>query len=182
MKQLNSSKKKATNLTAYTIGHSNRPLNKFIDILKSFKINCIVDVRSIPRSFHNPQFNKDDLKNILKKEKIKYVHLKNLGGLRHTKKKSTNTGWKKASFRGFADYMQTPSFKKGLKILINYTSRYRVAIMCAEALPWHCHRSMISDALIINKIKVENIFSKNIKKRHSLTSFAKVQNSNIIYS
>jgi uncharacterized protein (DUF488 family) len=183
MKILKSSpKKNPEKYIVYTIGHSNRSLDKFIAILRHYNIDCIVDVRSIPKSFHNPQFNKDSFKIDLKKQKIKYFHLKGLGGLRHAKKDSVNTGWNNASFRGFADYMQTPAFRKALKTLVKYISKYRVAIMCAESLPWHCHRSLISDALIINKIQVEDIFSKTIKKSHFLTSFAKVKNSNIIYA
>lgn len=181
MKPIKKTEKKQLEDIVYTIGHSKRPLEEFIDILKRYKINYLIDIRTIPKSFHNPQFNMQFLKAELKKHKIKYVHLKGLGGLRHTKKDSINTGWEKASFRGFADYMQTELFQKALKKLIKYISKNRVAIMCAEALPWHCHRSLVSDALIINKIEVIDIFSKTSNKIHVLTSFAKIKEGKITY-
>jgi uncharacterized protein (DUF488 family) len=166
----------------YTIGHSNRTIEYFVDLLQAFEIELVVDIRTIPRSRHNPQFNQDALKKALKKQHIEYVHLKRLGGLRHAKKDSLNTGWQNASFRGFADYMQTAEFKAGLKELIAFAKEKRCAILCAEAVPWRCHRSLIADALTVKRWKVMHIQSKKMAKRHALTSFLKVAGRKLIYT
>lgn len=159
----------------YTIGHSTYPLAEFIDILHYFDIKHVVDIRTVPRSRHVPWFNKDSFANALKKENIAYDHLDKLGGLRKTSASSINTGWHNASFRGFADYMQTASFFEGLKELHTYIhSDYGTVIMCAEALPWRCHRSLIGDAELVRHTEVLNIFNKGQVKPHKLTSFAVV--------
>jgi uncharacterized protein (DUF488 family) len=165
----------------YTIGHSNRPIEEFIQILQSYKIVTVVDVRTIAASRHNPQYNKDDLRNSLSWEDIGYIHLKGLGGLRHTTKASVNTAWNNASFRGYADYMQTSQFKENLDLLIHMLKDKPTAIMCAEALPWRCHRSLIGDALLILNITVIDIINEKNSKHHLLTSFAKVEEQRIIY-
>jgi uncharacterized protein (DUF488 family) len=162
-----------------TIGHSIRPLAEFIKMLEAHGIKKVVDVRSIARSRHNPQFNKDLLPEAL--GKIGYIHLSGLGGLRHAKLNSVNKGWNNSSFRGFADYMQTEQFEENLQELIDLAGKKRVAIMCAEAVPWRCHRSLIADALTVRKVKVEHILSATNVKRHALTPFAKVKGTNITY-
>jgi len=165
----------------FTIGHSTHPIDEFIHILQAYGIEMIVDVRTIPKSRYNPQFNQAALREELQKHGIEYVHLTALGGLRHTTKDSINMAWKNASFRGFADYMQTPEFTKGLKELIGLAKEKRVAIMCAEAVPWRCHRSLIGDALLVRDIKVEDILSEKSSQPHKMTSFAKVEGDRVTY-
>ena len=131
-----------------TIGHSTRTLEEFIRLLQAHGATRVVDVRTVPRSRHNPQFNKTSLPRALKKVGLGYVHLPGLGGLRHAKRDSLNVGWRNASFRGYADYMQTPEFAQSLEELIRLAKQERIAIMCAEAVPWRCHRSLIADALL----------------------------------
>lgn len=167
--------------TVYTIGHSTHPIDEFIRILKVFVIEKIIDVRTIPKSRHNPQFNEEELRSELQRHGIEYVRLERLGGLRHTTKASINTAWKNASFRGYADYMQTPEFTRALGELIDLSREKRVAIMCAEAVPWRCHRSLIGDALLIQNIKVEDIFDEKTSKPHLLTPWAKVDGNMITY-
>lgn len=166
----------------YTIGHSSRSIEDFIALLKAHEINRVIDVRTIPKSRHNPQFEQEKLKASLKKAKIGYRHLKELGGLRHARKDSVNIGWKNASFRGFADYMQTEEFWKGLEKLEKLAKNKKCAIMCAEAVPWRCHRSLIADALSHQKWKVFHIQSKRTAKRHRLTPFLKVRGKIFIYA
>ncbi|MGE0670378.1 MAG: DUF488 family protein [Parachlamydiales bacterium] len=168
--------------TIYTIGHSNRPIEDFMKLLKAHQIETVIDIRSIPRSRHNPQFNQDKLKRSLKKEKIHYIHLEKLGGLRHPKKNSLNTGWENASFRGFADYMQTADFREGIKELIENAKVSRCALMCAEAVPWRCHRSLVADALTVKKWKVRHIQSRVTAKQHELTAFLKIKGRRLIYA
>ena len=161
--------------TLYTIGHSNRSLHDFLEILIAHNITDLIDVRSIPKSRNVPWFNKNMLEKALRKINIHYEHLPELGGLRHAKKDSENMGWRNTSFRGFADYMQTQVFFAGLKKLNTLLKKpNRVAIMCAEAVPWRCHRSLIADAETIRHIRVLDIFSKTTIHRHVLTSFAVV--------
>jgi uncharacterized protein (DUF488 family) len=160
-------------LKLYTIGHSTHTLQEFIDILNAHQITDIVDVRTIPKSRHVPWFNENELKISLRKEKIDYIHMLKLGGLRRTIKNSINVGWHNASFRGFADYMQTLEFFEGLKELNSLIkTRRRVAIMCAEAVPWRCHRSLIADAEIVRHVVVLDIMSKASIHTHKLTDFA----------
>lgn len=167
--------------TIYTIGHSTHPLAEFIAILKAHRIERLVDVRSIPRSRHTPQFNRDRLAKKLRSNGIAYTHLKALGGLRHARKDSVNTGWRNASFRGYADYMQTPEFSAGLDRLLRLAHAKRTAIMCAEAVPWRCHRSLIADALLVRKWQVCDIFSATSLRPHKRTQFARVRGLRIIY-
>lgn len=165
----------------YTIGHSTHSFNEFLSILRAYEIELVVDVRSIPGSRHNPQYNKIDLQRNLKQHDIGYIHLKELGGLRYATKTSINTAWKNASFRGFADYMQTEDFQKGIERLIELAQNKRTVIMCAEAIPWRCHRSLIGDALLVRNINVEDIMSKKISKPHEITPWAKVDGVVITY-
>jgi len=168
-------------ITVFTIGHSTRPIDEFIELLLQHQIKILVDVRTIARSFHNPQFNEDSLPSDLEKARIKYIHLKGLGGLRHAKKDSINLGWRNKSFRGYADYMQTPEFEVSLNELIALAKKSQVAIMCAEAVPWRCHRSLIADALLVRGIKAIDIISESSVKVHELTRFAKVSGTKITY-
>jgi uncharacterized protein (DUF488 family) len=164
-----------------TIGHSTRTLEEFIGLLQAHAVSRVVDVRTIPRSRHNPQFNKDSLPGSLKKAALGYVHMPGLGGLRHAKPNSPNAGWRNASFRGYADYMQTAEFKQNLAELIQLARRERIAIMCAEAVPWRCHRSLIADALLVRGIRTEDIMSPKPRQVHALTPFAKVRGTTITY-
>ena len=131
----------------FTVGHSTRSLEELVGILRAHGIERLVDVRTIPRSRHNPQFNRETLSKALHNRRLSYRHMKALGGLRHARPDSINTGWRNPSFRGFADYMQTPPFQHALETLIKLAAQKPTAIMCAEAVPWRCHRSLIADAL-----------------------------------
>ena len=164
-----------------TIGHSTRTLEEFIGLLKAHGATRVVDVRTVPRSRHNPQFNKASLPRPLKKAGLGYVHLPGLGGLRHTTRDSVNLGWRNASFRGYADYMQTSEFEQSLEELIRLAKKERIAIMCAEAVPWRCHRSLIADALLVRGIRAEDIMSPTRRQVHKLTPFAKVRGTAITY-
>src|SRR5579872_4283172 len=167
--------------TILTIGHSTRSIGTFIQMLQAYGVKRLVDVRTIPRSRHNPQFNRDVLPGTLLQAGIGYTHMEELGGLRHARTDSLNTGWHNTSFRGSADYMQTQEFEAGLKTLIQTAKREQVAIMCAEAVPWRCHRSLIGDALKARGIAVEDIMSATKTQAHELTSFATVEGSLVTY-
>ncbi|MGC2423216.1 MAG: DUF488 domain-containing protein [Nitrospirota bacterium] len=164
-----------------TIGHSIRTIDEFLGLVKAHGIETVVDVRTVPRSRHNPQFNRDTLPASLKANEIDYVHMAGLGGLRHARKDSQNMGWRNTSFRGFADYMQTEEFKTSLQELIELSKTRRMAIMCAEAVPWRCHRSLIADALTVRCIEVEHIIGPVRLQEHRLTPFARVEGGSITY-
>jgi len=166
----------------YTVGHSTRPIEVFIELLKSFEITHLVDVRTIPRSRRNPQFNKESLPEPLGAVSIAYTHIPGLGGLRKPLPDSVNTAWRNESFRGYADYMGTPAFDENLQRLIELIdTEAAVAIMCAEALPWRCHRSLIADALLVRGFQVTDIFDAGKSQPHSLTTFAKVDGEQVTY-
>lgn len=165
----------------FTIGHSTRTIEEFIRLLQANAVARVVDVRTVPRSRHNPQFNRDTLPASLKAAGIGYTHMAELGGLRHSTKDSINMGWRNASFRGYADYMQTPEFRQALDELIALTQQDRVALMCAEAVPWRCHRSLIADALLVRGIRSEDIQSETRCLVHTLTPFAMVRGTTITY-
>jgi uncharacterized protein (DUF488 family) len=167
--------------TILTIGHSTRSIGTFIQMLRAYGVKRLVDVRTIPRSLHNPQFNRDVLPGTLLQACIGYTHMEELGGLRHARTDSLNTGWHNTSFRGFADYMQTSEFQTGIETLIQAAEREQVAIMCAEAVPWRCHRSLIGDALGARGIAVEDIMSENRVQAHELTSFARLNGAHVTY-
>ncbi len=164
-----------------TIGHSNRPVEEFLSMLKTHGVELLVDVRTVPRSRHNPQFNSDVLPRSLAGECIRYAHMPGLGGLRHARKDSLNTGWKNLSFRGYADYMLTGEFVENLRKLAELDPGCRTAIMCAESVPWRCHRSLIADALTIRGIAVNHIMSETKANPHRLTAFAHVDGDRITY-
>ena len=168
-------------LPIFTVGHSTRTAEEFIALLRAHAIEQLVDVRTIPRSRHNPQFAGDALSRSLHDAGILYRHRKTLGGLRHARRDSVNTGWRNTSFRGYADNMQTPEFEHALDELITLARERRTAIMCAEAVPWRCHRSLIADALLVRGIDAEEIASPTSTRRHTLTSFAQVNGTRITY-
>lgn len=169
------------NKQIYTIGHSTRSIEEFIAFLKAHAIEKVIDIRTVPKSSYCPQFNKENLKASLKIERIAYRHIKDLGGFRRASKESINTGWVNSSFRGFADYMQTTKFQKALKNLEESAQKKRCVLMCAEAIPWRCHRSLIADALTLRKWKVFHIQSKKTAKLHKRTPFLKVRKGMLVY-
>ncbi|STY28556.1 Uncharacterized conserved protein [Legionella wadsworthii] len=161
----------------FTVGHSTRSYMEFVDLIKAHQINHIIDVRTIPKSRTVPWFNKEEFAKSLAHQKVAYTHLAKLGGLRKTDKNSINMGWRNASFRGFADYMQTENFREGLEELNEILTNFKGAILCAEAVPWRCHRSLISDAELVRGYTVWHIMSKTTANLHHLTSFAVVDKS-----
>ena len=165
----------------FTIGHSTLPIEKFLETLAAHDVQQLVDVRTIPKSRRNPQFGQDQLAVSLDASGIRYTHLPGLGGLRHARKDSLNTGWKNASFRGYADYMQTPAFRENLSELIKMAETGLTVIMCAEAVPWRCHRSLIADALMVRGVPVAEIVSETRIEPHGLTPFAHVDGTTITY-
>ena len=167
--------------TLWTIGHSTRSIDDFLTLLNAHGIQRLVDVRTIPRSRHNPQFNTEQFAKSLKKAGIIYLHMPQLGGLRKAKKDSVNTGWRNESFRGYADYMQTEEFWRAVEELMTYGTKQNTAVMCAEAVPWRCHRSLIADALVSRGCEVHHIMTKTKADRHQLTSFATLTNGLLCY-
>ncbi len=168
-------------MMVYTIGHSTRPLDQFIAVLEAHGIKRLVDIRTVPRSRTNPQFNRDTLPQALAAHGIEYMHMQALGGLRHARKDSLNTAWRNASFRGYADYMQTPEFAAALDELIILAREKPTAIMCAEAVEWRCHRSLVADALTARGIEVRHIHSATQAKPHHITSFAHLEGQAVTY-
>jgi hypothetical protein len=168
-------------LIVLTMGHSTRTIGEFIRLLRAHSVTRVVDVRTVPRSRYNPQFNRDSLPVSLKTAGIGYVHMSELGGLRHATLHSVNTGWRNDSFRGCADYMQTLEFHNAIEQLIRLANQDRIAVMCAEAVPWRCHRSLIADALLVRGIRSEDIISAARLQVHTITPFAKVQGTLITY-
>lgn len=167
--------------TLYTIGHSTRPLAEFVDLLKENGVTRVVDIRTVPGSRHNPQYGKDALLEALPTYSLAYEHCEGLGGLRKTHKDSPNMGWRNASFRGYADYMQTSEFETALEGLIEQARRECVAIMCAEAVPWRCHRSLVGDAMLVRGFTVLDIMGPHSVRPHALTRFAVVDGTSITY-
>jgi uncharacterized protein (DUF488 family) len=164
-----------------TIGHSNRPIETFVGLLHSNEIERVLDVRTVPRSRHNPQFDRDTLPGSLEAVQIGYSHLPALGGLRHARPDSPNYAWRNRSFRGYADYMQTPEFDESVEWVAETANTERCVLMCAEAVPWRCHRSMIGDALLVRGFRVEDIIGPKARKPHLLTAFARVDGTQITY-
>jgi uncharacterized protein (DUF488 family) len=165
----------------FTLGHSTLPIEQFIALLQTFGIERLADIRTVPRSRHNPQFDKSALAGSLMAENIEYVPTPALGGLRRALKDSPNTGWRNESFRGYADYMQTETFQDALEKLIQMSREKRVAIMCAEAVPWRCHRSLVADALGVHGVPTVEILSESSYRMHKLTPFAQVNGTRITY-
>jgi uncharacterized protein (DUF488 family) len=171
----------ATKLIIMTIGHSTRPVKEFIRLLKAHQVRRLVDVRTIPRSRHNPQFNRSQLSPALHSARLHYTYMPGLGGFRHARPDSLNAGWHNASFRGFADYMQTSEFRNNLDKLIGLAKSERSAIMCAEAVAWRCHRSLIADALLARGIEVQEITSATRTRPHTLTAWGKITGKQVTY-
>ncbi len=169
------------NKEVFTIGHSTRTLKHFIDMLQSFNIKLLVDIRSFPGSRRVPQFNKESLEISLPENEIEYVHLKLLGGRRPVRKDSQNTGWRHPAFRGYADYMETDDFKKGIQQLEDMAVKQRTAYMCSEAVWWRCHRSMVSDYLKLNSWLVNHIMEVNKATEHTYTKPAKIIDGKLFY-
>lgn len=173
---------KKTAPVLFTLGHSTRPLDEFTRLLRAHGVAQLVDVRTVPRSRHNPQFNKDAVGKALRARRINYRHMKALGGLRHARKDSElNAGWRNASFRGYADYMQTSEFEAGLKQLLAVAAKRPTAVMCAEAVPWRCHRSMIADALTARGVAVRHVMSPTSARLHKLNPMARVRRGRVTY-
>jgi uncharacterized protein (DUF488 family) len=165
----------------FTVGHSTLPIERLIALLHAYGIAHLVDVRTVPRSRHNPQFNSDALAQRLPRMNIAYTPMRALGGLRKPRKDSPNTGWRNESFRGYADYMQTAEFSEAVEQLVKMGQGARTAIMCAEAVPWRCHRSLVADALLVRDVPVVEILSETNWRMHELTSFAHVEGTTITY-
>lgn len=164
-----------------TIGHSTRSLDVFVSLLKENEVTHVLDVRTMPRSRQNPQFNKEALPDALEASGIQYTHLPGLGGLRHAHKDSINGGWRNESFRGYADYMQTPEFDANVQDVMEFSVHERCTLMCAEAVPWRCHRSLIADALTLRSVRVEDIINTGARKLHLLTPWARANGLKISY-
>jgi uncharacterized protein (DUF488 family) len=165
----------------FTVGHSTLPIERFIELLKIYGIEQLVDIRTIPGSRRNPQFGSEALAGSMRAVHIEYAHMKALGGLRHARKDSLNAGWRNKSFRGYADYMQTAEFAHAVEALIEMERQKRTAIMCAEAVPWRCHRSLVADALAVRGVPVIEILSESSYRPHKLTPFARVDGTSILY-
>jgi uncharacterized protein (DUF488 family) len=165
----------------WTIGHSTRPIDEFLSLLKTHTIQQLVDVRTVPRSRYNTQFTTEALATSLAGEGISYHHAAPLGGLRRPRKDSINTGWRNDSFRGYADYLQSEAFRSALEELMAGSQELRTAIMCAEAVPWRCHRSLIADALLTRDWHVQHLMSEKKVNQHQLTSFAIFENGLLRY-
>ena len=167
--------------TIYTIGHSTHPIEEFVAALRPYAIERLVDVRTVPGSRRNPQFGQASLQRSLVDAGIEYAHMKSLGGLRRPAKDSVNGGWRNASFRGYADYMQTDEFAGAVDALIALAREKPTVIMCAESVPWRCHRSLVGDALLVRGLTVVDILSATQSQPHALTPFAKVAGTKITY-
>lgn len=165
----------------FTVGHSSRTIEEFIAILASQRLKLLIDVRTIPKSRHNPQFGQEALQESLAACGIEYRHMAGLGGLRRARKDSPNMAWRNLSFRGYADYMMTAEFKASLHKLIAISKRKRLVLMCAEAVPWRCHRSLVADALLAQGHKVLDLFGLGTPRPHKMTPFAKVKNREVRY-
>ena len=169
------------NKTIWTIGHSTRSKEEFIDILNSFHIQLLVDVRSFPGSRKFSQFNNEALEHSLPEQNIRYVHLKNLGGRRKVNPDSVNTGWRSSAFRAYADYMATDDFTNGINELVEYALYQRTAYMCSEAVWWRCHRSLISDYLKLHGWHVLHIMGIGKANEHPYSEPARIVNGMLNY-
>ena len=168
-------------MSYFTIGHSNRPLAEFTAMLHGHGIRQVVDVRTAPGSRRNPQFMKAALATSLDAQGIAYFHMPSLGGFRKPHADSPNAAWRNLSFRGYADYMATAEFSSALDELTRLVGGVSTALLCSEAVPWRCHRSLIADALTVRGFPVEHIMSETKTKRHTLAPFARVEGDHITY-
>ena len=167
--------------TVFTVGHSTLPMERFLALLSAYGIEQLADVRTVPRSRRNPQFNAETLRDSLRAAEISYVPFRELGGLRKPRPDSPNSGWRNESFRGYADYMQTQEFADAVARLVELAAEERTAIMCAEAVPWRCHRSLVADALTVRGWQVRHILSTASQQIHQLTPFAAVDGEVVTY-
>jgi uncharacterized protein (DUF488 family) len=165
----------------FTVGHSTLPIERFVALLRAYRIERLADIRTVPRSRRNPQFDADALGAALRAAGIDYVPTPELGGLRKPRKDSPNSAWRNESFRGFADYMQTSEFARAVERLVDLGRERRTAIMCAEAVPWRCHRSLVADALVVRGVPVVEILSETSHRDHMLTGFARVRGTSVTY-
>lgn len=165
----------------YTIGHSTRSFDELVAMLRAFSVEMLVDIRTVPRSRHNPQYNADTLRTRLRARRIRYVKLPELGGLRRARPDSPNTAWRNASFRGYADHILTDEFEEGVAKLHALSNEVTLALMCAEAVPWRCHRSLVADVLCARGAQVEHIMSLGRASPHRITPFAKVHGQQVTY-
>jgi Domain of unknown function DUF488 len=167
--------------TVHTVGHSTRTVEELVEILRPVGIDLLVDIRTVPRSRHNPQFNRETLPAALAPSGIAYLHLGALGGLRRPRADSPNVGWRNASFRGYADHLATPEFEAGITQLLEHARAHRTVVMCAEAVPWRCHRSLLADALVVRGVPVVHLLSRTSAQPHHLTPWAKVEGTALTY-
>lgn len=181
MHQLSQNRYNRGRMKIYTLGHSTRQTTDMLHILRQFDIGLLVDVRSIPRSRYNPHFNSTVFSKELGKHGIVYQHMESLGGLRKPRADSPNTGWRNEGFRGYADYMQTAAFSEALDYLLEQAASNTSAIMCAEAVPWRCHRSLLSDALLVRGGEVHHILDARKTQPATMTDFADINGTNITY-
>ena len=173
--------KKNAAIKIWTIGHSTRNLTEFLALLATNYIEAVADVRSYPGSRKFPQFNAEALNDSLPAKGIDYVSFKQLGGRRRSLPDSSNTVWRNEGFRGYADYMETADFRDGIESLLKLARRKPTAVMCAEAVWWRCHRSMISDYLKASGVNVEHIMDDGKNATHPFTSAARLQNGKLVY-
>lgn len=174
-------KRKVAPLVIFTVGHSTHSIEEFLALLRAHGVRRVVDVRTVPRSRHNPQFNRAELSAALRRRGLRYRHLKALGGLRRPRPDSPNTAWRHSGFRGYADYMQTPEFEPAVERLIAVAREMPTTVLCAEAVPWRCHRSVLADGLTVRGVEVRHILSPTSARRHTLTAFARVRGRRITY-
>lgn len=170
-----------SDLTVWTVGHSTRELDELVGLLREHGITRLVDIRTVPGSRHNPQYGQEALRAGLAEHGVDYVHLPGLGGLRHGRRDSVTTGWRNASFRGYADYMQTAEFADAVEDLLALAAERRTVLMCAEAVPWRCHRSMVGDALLVRGVRVVDIMGPGKTTEEHLTTFAVVDGTSLTY-
>lgn len=170
-----------TGLRLFTLGHSTRTLPQVLELLQAFRVTALADIRTVPRSARNPQFNAEVLGQDLARVGLEYLPIKQLGGLRRAKPDSVNGGWENPSFRGYADHMSSAEFERGLSTLHHLCCHRTTVIMCAEAVPWRCHRSLVADAVTVRGAHVEHIMSVNKATPHQLTRFARVEGRHVWY-
>lgn len=168
--------------TIYTIGHSTHPLDEFLEMLNSFKIETVIDIRHYPGSRRYPQFNKDALEISLPNHGFQYLHLIGLGGRRKVQPNSDNIAWHHPSFRGYADYMETAEFSKAVKELEEIALKSRTVFLCSEAVWWRCHRSMVSDYLKFHHWNVMHIMGIGNETEHPYTQPARNFNGKLSYA
>lgn len=167
--------------TVFTVGHSTRSLDDFITLVRSHGVTLVVDIRTVPKSRRNPQYGEDSMRVELPRSGVAYTRIAGLGGLRKARPDSPNTAWRNLSFRGYADHMQTAEFAEALDTLLDLTREHTVTVMCAEAVPWRCHRSLLGDALLARGISVADIMTPTVANEETITSFAVVDGTRVTY-